>query len=171
MTCLSSIRLKSLIILVLTLVASWTAGAGPADRRHAVRPQGSVDMSLTQPDVQVTLETIKIPNDFVYKDALLWGGDTGFLPASVVSAIRVRQGARKLFVPMSAYSDLGDVHSAALLPDPSGFILNLYGGETATTYKAQLRFANGYLLSRVVSSGEFPQNAREETRYSFPKDD
>jgi hypothetical protein len=129
-----------------------------------------VELSLTHPEVQVTLETIKIPNDFVYKDALFWGGDTGILPGSVVSAIRVRQNSRKLFVPMSAYSDLGDVHSAALLPSPRGFILNLYGGETATEYKAQLRFASGYLLSRVVSSSGFPQNAREETRYSFPKD-
>lgn len=164
------LRLKVLGIVMVPFLMLTTANTQPMGHLQIVSREGSTYLSLSHPNVQVTVRTAKVPNDFFYKHALFWGAETGFLPPNLVSAIRVREGSQELFVPLSAYSDLGDIHRASLRPSPHGFILSLYGGEVATGYVAALRFANGYLLSRVVSSNEFPQSDREETRYSFPRD-
>jgi len=169
MTYSVQLRLKVLGILTVPFLMLASASTQPIGHLHKVIADGSTHLSLGHPNVQVTLQTAKVPNDFFYKNALFWGAETGFLPPNLVRALRVREDSQELFVPLSAYSDLGDIHRASLRPSPHGFILSLYGGETATGYVAALRFANGYLVSRAVSSDEFPQSAREETRYSFPK--
>ncbi|MEA3197013.1 MAG: hypothetical protein QOF32_1065, partial [Gammaproteobacteria bacterium] len=73
-----------------------------------------------------------------------------------------------IFVPLSAYSDLGDVKSASLDPTTHGFTLNLHGGNTATSYDATLIFDQERLMSRTVTLREFPER-RERDSYSFPK--
>lgn len=153
--------------LVLTAVCASAAGT-----TQATKPDGRTDLVLTRPgmkSVRVALWLTKIGNTFPYKDALLWGGDVDVLPQQVVSAVEVSDGDQMIFVPLSAYGDLGDVKLASLDPTARGFTLNLHGGATATSYDAKLSFEGGFLVSRSVAAREFPQQVREQTNYSFLK--
>jgi hypothetical protein len=153
--------------LVLTAVCTNAAGT-----TQTIKPDGRTDLALTRPGmnpVRVALWLTKIETSFPYKGALLWGGDVGVLPQEVVSSIEVYDGDQMIFVPLSAYGDLGDVKLASVDSTARGFTLNLHGGATATSYDAKLSFEGGYLTSRSVASREFPQQVREQTSYSFLK--
>lgn len=160
----------SRIVFLLACLALPVLGAQAAEPLQAVNPDGPTKLILKGPAASVTLWIKKLSSAFPYKNALLWGGDVGELPEDVVSAVQV-QAARvgEIFVPLSAYADLGDVKFASLEPTAYGFILRLHGGETATSYDAELVFRNAFLVSRAVTLRENPQESREETTYSFPK--
>jgi hypothetical protein len=153
--------------LVLTAVCASAAGT-----TQTIKPDGRTDLALTRPGmkpVRVALWLEKVETSFPYKDALLWGGDVGVLPLEVVGSIEVYDGDQMIFVPLSAYGDLGDVKLASVDPTARGFALNLHGGATASSYDAKLSFEGGYLVSRSVASREFPQQVREQTSYLFLK--
>ena len=157
------------LFLSLVLAAVCVNAAGTP---QAIKPDGRTDLTLIRPgtkSIRVAVWLTKIGNTFPYKNPLLWGGDVGELPQQVVSSIEVYEGDEMIFVPLSAYGDLGDLKLASLDPTARGFTLNLHGGETATSYDAKLSFEGGYLVSRAVALREFPQQAREQTHYSFPK--
>jgi hypothetical protein len=118
---------------------------------------------------RVEISQAKIESSFPYKDELLWGGDVGGPPETVLTLLQVSQNKKPVFVRLSAYSDLGDVKFASLEPTKEGFALHLHGGNTATSYDATFSFSNGYLSTRTVRAREFPDEAWEKTRYSFPK--
>ncbi len=99
----------------------------------------------------------------------MWGGDVGEPPETVLTLIQVSQNKKPVFVRLSAYGDLGDVKFASLEPTKEGFALHLHGGNTATSYDATFSFSHGYLNTRTVRGREFPDEAWEKTRYSFPK--
>jgi hypothetical protein len=155
------------VCLVLTAACMNAAGT-----TQVIKPNGRTDLTLTRrgmKSVRVALCLTKIENTFPYKNSLLWGGDVGELPQQVVISIEVYDGDQIIFVPLSAYGDLGDVKLASLDPTARGVALNLHGGAAATSYDAKLSFEGGYLVSRTVALREFPQQRREETNYSFPK--
>lgn len=159
--------LRMLLIMCLALPA---LGARAAEPLQAVNPDGATKLGLKHPAASIILWTKKLGSTFPYKNALLWGGDVGELPEDVVSSIQVQAASvGEIFVPLSAYADLGDVKFASLNPIANGFILGLHGGETATSYDAKLVFKNGFLVSRIITLRENPQESREETTYSFPK--
>ena len=152
---------------VLTAVCAAAAGAG-----QVIKPDGRTELTLTRPSmksVRVALSLVRVDSTFPYKGALLWGGDVDVLPQQVVGSIEVDEGDQKIFVPLSAYGDFGDLKFASLDPSARGFTLNLHGGATATSYDAKLSFEGGFLVSRTVALREFPRQAREQTSYSFPK--
>lgn len=151
---------------VIALLANIGYGA---EKVHHLNPAGSTELSLSKPKVRVTLWVTKLTNTFPYKNALFWGGDVGVLPKNFLSEIQVRSHSQTIFVPFSAYSDLGAVHRAFLRRTADGFALYLYGGETGTAYSAELIFAGGFMQSRTVFLNEFPQETREVTKYSFPE--
>lgn len=162
----SALLLASLACTVLVAVA-----ARAAEAVSEAKPEGSTELRLTLSgrSVQVVLWLTHIGTGYPYKDALLWGGDVGELPQRIVSSIEIHDGAEMVFVPLSAYGDLGDVKSASLEPTSHGFVLNLHGGNTAASYDARLTFEADYLVARTVTLREFPKQRREDTRYSFPK--
>jgi len=104
-----------------------------------------------------------------YKGALLWGGDIDVIPTYVLSSVAVHERDESIFVPMSAYGDLGDVKFGSVEATKGGFVIKLHGGGTATGYDATLTFHRGYLVSRAVRSREFPNERNEVTTYAFPK--
>jgi hypothetical protein len=168
MTLLRPLRALTLFA-CLVLPAVCTSAAGIT---QAIKPDGRTDLALTRSgmkSVRVALWTAKIGNTFPYKDALLWGGDVDELPQQVVSSIEVHDGDQMIFVPLSAYGDLGDLKLGSLDPTVGGFTLSLHGGNTATSYDVKLSFAEGYLVTRIVTLREFPQQRFEKTSYSFPK--
>jgi len=138
---------------------------------HPVKMEGVTELALKRRDgsaIIVSLVQAKIGDSYPYKDALLWGGDVGQLPKTILTAISVQDRREKITVPLSAYSDLGDVKSASVQGLAQGFTVSVHGGDTAGAYDALLRFSHGRISERIVSSREFPDQAVERTHYSFP---
>jgi hypothetical protein len=151
-----------------------TAGAYSAQTLQKINQSGCTKLELSvknEKPVNAEICSAQVTEAYPYKGAFLWGGDVGELPGSVVISIHVFADDKNILVPLSAYSDLGDVHYASLEASDKGFSLNLHGGETATGYDAKLEFENGHLVSRDIESREFPQQVKETTKYLFLKSD
>jgi hypothetical protein len=146
--------------------------AGATETLTAIRSEGSTELTCKAPSgsiLRVEISQAKLDLSFPYKDALLWGGDVGELPQTILTSIQISQNKKEVFVTLSAYSDLGDVKFASLEPTKEGFALHLHGGNTAASYDATFSFSHGYLRTRTVRLREFPEERWEKTRYSFPK--
>jgi len=160
---------------ILAVVACFgliVTGAAGSDELHAVTAEGHTELTLVRPSgsaVRVVLSQTKLGDSYPYKDALLWGGDVGELPRTVLISIQVKDGDEIIFVPLSAYGDLGDVKWVSLDRTAKGYVLHLHGGDTAASYDAALTFDRGYLVSRTVALREFREQRWEKTSYSFPK--
>ncbi len=121
---------------------------------------------ITHGDITVALTTAPTaasPN----KEGFRWGGEEKEAPRVLISAIHITIRGKAVFLPLSAYSDLGDPHKATVHATRTGFVLTITGGDAAGSYKAVLVFKNGELVRRHVSSGEFPDEAWEETVYKY----
>lgn len=142
------------------------------DVLHTVNPGGSSELSCKDVNgarINLTVTQLQLDSSYPYRAALLWGGDIGSLPMSIVSAIRIQTDKRTIFVPLSAYGDLGDVKSVSCNPIPRGFRMSLHGGNTAASYDATLYFERGFLVRRDVRLRELPDERWEKTTYAFPK--
>ena len=95
-----------------------------------------------------------------------WGSDSGH-PKSAILELRVHVAGQPWFVPMSAFVDLGAPRLLEVEPSEQGFTVSIRGGDAGGSYEARLRFADGFLVERVVRHGAFPEVAWERTRYSF----
>ena len=76
-------------------------------------------------------------------------------------------GNKKVFVPLSAYSDLANPSNLVLKTNQNSFNLIIYGGDAGCSYKAELLFENSYIKARKVSHEEFPDEVWEKTEYHF----
>jgi hypothetical protein len=103
---------------------------------------------------------------FPYKEAIRWGHELK-KPKTIITSIDVLLGSKKLFVPLSAYSDLSNPKKVSLEISKYGFHILIAGGSASTFYNAELIFKNGFIHRRIVRHGEFPEVAWEETVYSF----
>ena len=152
-------RILRWALALLACLGLITATAIAAEAVHVIKPEGRTDVIFTRLGgnvVRVTLWQTKVGSAYPYKDALLWGGDVGELPKIVLSSIQIQDGNETVFMPLSAYGDLGDVRSASLdSTTQQGFTLNLHGGDTAASYDAALNFERGYLVRRTVVLREF----------------
>jgi hypothetical protein len=83
----------------------------------------------------------------------------------------VSSAGEKLYVPMSAFIDLGNPKSVRI--DMSGsvgsssFMVTILGGDAGSAYEAKLAFSTGWLRERVVRHLEFPEAAWERTEFHF----
>jgi len=117
--------------------------------------------------VTVKLQKAKLTPQYPYKHASMWGGDLSVMPKTVITSIDVLIGKGKTYVPLSAYSDLGDPGQVLLEKTQRGFKLHITGGDAASSYKAELQFGSEDIQRRRVCHGEFPTEVWEETMYSF----
>lgn len=167
----AGLRLRCVVGVLLCLgVASAQGGA--VEVLQTVALEGNTELRLDRlagRSLTVVITQARIAGSYPYKDALLWGGDVGELPKTVITAIRIDYGGEAVFVPVSAFGDLGDVQRASLTPERRGFALRLHGGNTAASYDATLRFDYSYITSRTVRLREFPDQSWEKTTFSFPK--
>jgi hypothetical protein len=121
--------------------------------------------------VRVVIQKITIASDYPFKSGFNWGGGDTELPKTLVSSVQVWIGNEKIFVPLSAYSDLGNPRTASLKKTRKGFEIKIGGGDAAGAYSASLLIENSSIRRRKVVSGEFPDQVWEETIYSFiPRD-
>jgi hypothetical protein len=168
---LASLTLRWIVVLLLCS-GVVTVQAGAVVVSQPIAPEGNTELKLDHVvgrSLSVVISQSKIADSYPYKDALLWGGDVGELPRTVMTGIRIDYGGEAVFVPASAFCDLGDVRQASLVPATRGFVLHLHGGDTAASYDATLRFDHGSITSRTVRLREFPDQRWEKTTFSFPR--
>ena len=117
-------------------------------------------------DIKVSVKTRKT-DDSPYKEGFRWGGEGSSAAPTMITLVVVQRGAERLFVPLSAYSDLGDPRKIFLKSRTVGFELDIFGGDAGVAYNATLIFENGWLIRRRVAHGEFPDEAWEEPQYAY----
>jgi hypothetical protein len=143
-----------------------------AETLTAIKAEGTTELSATSQNgniLLVEISQVRLDHSYPYKDALVWGGDVDELPQTVLTSIQISQNKKMVFVPLSAYSDLGDVKFGSIEQTKGGFAVHLHGGNTATGYDATLSISHGYLQTRTVRNREFPDERWDKTRYSFTK--
>lgn len=145
-------------------------GDAHAQTPTTVGSEGDTQLKITLSNgasAEVVLRQEKVNDSYPYRHGMLWGGDDMELPKTVLTSIEVNVGKKPVFIPLSAFSDLGEVKGASLEITPKGFNLRLHGGNTAASYDAILTFKRGYLLLKKVMLREFPTQRWEKTDYSF----
>lgn len=156
------------IMIIATLVSLILLGITPVGGAGFV--DGVVNLSDRLSDgtsIKVKVQKINRPSGYPYKDALMWGSDLPSLPPTVITKMEVQIGKDKTFIPLSAYSDLGDPGHVLLEKADRGFKLVITGGDAAGSYKAVLVFDRENIKRRKVMHGEFPDEVWQETVYSF----
>jgi len=149
----------------------FTSSVSAGDVLHSVNPTGRTEFSFKDASgapIAVSLTLLQLDNSYPYRDALLWGGDVGQLPRSVVTGMQIQKNNKTIFIPLSAYSDLGDVKFVSFGAMPHGFRVSLHGGNTATSYDATLFFDGLALIRREVRLRELPEESWERTLYESP---
>jgi hypothetical protein len=162
----------SFVAAMLLLTGSLTVVTA-AETLSPVKTKGDTEITYKTPSgntIRIAISQTKLDApSFPYKGALLWGGDVGEPPQTVVRSIQIIQNRKAILVPLSAYSDLGDVKFASIEPAKEGFTLRVHGGNTATSYDVTFAFSQGYLRTRTVRNREFPDERWEKTQFSFPR--
>lgn len=122
--------------------------------------------------VEVTAIKTELSSNYIYKNAIMWGGgklsaDEIKIPKTVITTIEVQVNKKKLYIPLSAYSDLGAPRQISLKTTKKGFNIIIRGGDASTAYEAWLLFEGTYIKRRKVRHLEFPGIVWQETVYSF----
>ena len=122
--------------------------------------------------ISVNATKSTFPESFECKAASSWRwGAENKCPGSYISSMVVNIDNNPVFIPLSAFADLGNPREVRIETyTEKRFAIILIGGDAATSYTARLYFSNGLLIERMVSHGEFPDDAWEKTRYKFNYD-
>lgn len=159
-----------LLFAIIMLMLYTTAYAQP----NGMFTSEGKELSLVTDDgkrFKIKLQVVKPPKSFVYTEGLRWGSDEQSNLKYIIKNIKAWWGSEEVFVPLSAYIDLSNPHDAILRKAGNEVHFIVKGGDAGTSYEALLIFAKGVrksvIRSRKVVHGEFPDEAWEETRYSF----
>lgn len=164
-------RLLAFLVLMLAGLSPTCAGEkAPAirsgDSAKFIDGVASITKHVSGGDLKITVQTSKTAGS-PFKEGFRWGGEDAIAPLTLITSIIVQSGADKIFVPLSAYSDLGDPRRISLKTIGTGVELTITGGDAGVAYSAVLVFKEGWLTHRRVAHGEFPDEAWEETKYVY----
>jgi hypothetical protein len=95
-----------------------------------------------------------------------WGAEAE-CPNLSIGGMQVHIASSSIFVPRSAFADLGSPIDITIVNRRKGFDVIIRGGDAATSYIATLQFSNRLIEKRRVESGEFGKLAWENTIFSF----
>lgn len=87
------------------------------------------------------------------------------IPCSLTERIRLLLDGNEVFIPRSAYSDLGDVSIAEFTMSGGKMMLTIKGGDASESYIAVLLFDKSGLLERRFYSGEDTEHPLEVSHY------
>lgn len=113
-----------------------------------------------------TLTVIPAAN-LPFQSGYRWGGEDIEPPKTLTVKLSVKLDKLEIFIPLSAYSDLGNPSNINIKRSGSVIFVEIIGGDTSASYSAKLEFRGRHLIRRKVTSSEFPSDAFEETKYKF----
>ena len=101
-----------------------------------------------------------------------WGGnwDRSGLP-TVLTKIEILHGKKKVFVPASAWSGVGEVRAISMTITKAGCELKFQGGDAHSSYRGTLVVKGELVQSRTIRHSEFPNEYFETTQYHYVTDD
>src|ERR1035437_5082531 len=147
---------RCILLLISAIVAFYSVSC--------LATEADVSEHITKVDIgngttAVTVITAEMQTSYIYKKAFTWGGDIDSPPKSIIANIIVSENKQNVFVPLSAYADLGDPRHIELKSSDGGYQLRIVGGDAAGSYTAILTFNSHGITHRKVISGEFPEDA------------
>ena len=125
------------------------------------------ELRASASDWQTVIGVMSGDTECATKKSWRWGSE-GKCPLSYVGYMEVSRGEVSVFVPMSAFSDLGTPRSVSIRKRgraSAEIVVN--GGDAALSYQATFVIRAERLVERRVRSGEFPASAWERTTYSY----
>ena len=133
-------------------------------------PKSESALSAKHADISVSVKVIASADGVCLHDAssYVWGSE-GTCPKNRISGIEVTRAGKALFVPISAFADLGNPSKVTLKKPTNSkyFTVLVSGGDAGTSYQAKLTFGALYLKQRRVESSSFPEDAFEVTNFKF----
>jgi hypothetical protein len=87
------------------------------------------------------------------------------IPCSLTEQVRVLIDGSEVFIPRSAYADLGDITTAEFAMNDNRVTLTIRGGDASESYVAKLLFGKDGLTERRLYSGEDEQHPLQVTHY------
>lgn len=87
------------------------------------------------------------------------------VPCSLTEQVRVLIDGSEVFIPRSAYADLGDITTAEFALSDKQVTLTIKGGDASESYIAKLLFGKDGLSERRLYSGEDDQHPLQVTHY------
>lgn len=110
-----------------------------------------------------------LKKNFIIKFEEAWGAGVGSVNLLYIKSVDVSVSNKKHFLRLSSYADLFNPAKLSFeIKNKKEFRLTIQGGEASSSYEAVLDFdKEGYLITRKVVHGEFPDEVYEETKYSY----
>ena len=101
-----------------------------------------------------------------------WGGswDRGG-PQTILTKIEILNGKKKVFIPASAWSGIGEVRAVSMSLTKAGCELKFQGGDAHSSYRGNLIVKGNLVQSRTIRHSEFPNEYFETTQYHYVPDD
>ena len=117
--------------------------------------------------LEVRVTVAPLPADSLVRSTV-WGAYESLPAETQVRQLEIRLADTTVWVPRSAYADLGNPRWVKLQPYAKGLCFTLNGGDGITGYDAYFFIEHGALRRRRVEMGEFPKESWEETTYAWP---
>lgn len=160
---LIGLAIRALLVLLVVLVLTPVAASAEIKAGVTVLSARSGNGS----EIEIRIKVAKPPSIFPFQNKYLWGGGEGEPPALLIESVDVAVAGEQVFVPLSAFTDLGSPKRISLKVSGSEFEVTIIGGDAGGAYDAVLTFDGSWLVRRRVASREFSDEAWEESRYSF----
>jgi len=159
-------KLKALTVFSLLFLMVWPYAVSASNGASTTDKELFAEVGRVSVRVSVTLLPASQPCEAAA--SWRWGAENT-CPRSVVGAVEVKVSGGSIFVPLSAFGDLGNPRSARIesRKGKGRFAVVLAGGDAATSYTATLEFRDNLLSERLVRHGEFPDQSWENTLYKF----
>jgi hypothetical protein len=136
-----------------------------------IAPNGETSISsiARKTTATVSFTTVAVPVSSAGGQTPSYPQCTGSrVPCSLTERIRITVDGSDVFVPRSAWADLGDISYADLISSHGSFVIVIRGGDASESYVVRLSFNRRGVLVRRIFSGEDPRHLLEITRYFQP---
>jgi hypothetical protein len=87
------------------------------------------------------------------------------IPCSLTTKLEIFVRDAEVFIPRSAFADLGDVNTAALSIHGNVMVLTVQGGDSSEAYIAKLEFRNERVFKRSLYAAEDPSHPVEVSQF------
>lgn len=157
-------KIRKIVVALLLLGTSLAADAA------MINLQTTDSATLADGAIKIIVKLEKLPMLSTCLNASSWRwGSEQSCPNRLIASLEVEFQKQPVFIPYSAFADLGNPSSISIERRAKGktYFIKIKGGESATSYSAVLKFKAGLLIEKIVRHGEFPDNAWEKTSYKF----
>jgi hypothetical protein len=160
---MKTLKISIFIIFLLVILPceAYLQGSGQPSDKELLEEFGQVK-------VRVLVTSVQEPQPCKAASSWRWGAENT-CPKTFISALEIKMEDKPIFIPISAFADLGNPRTVRIEPcnEKHCFVVTIVGGDAATSYSARLEFKNNLLNKRLVRHGEFPKESWEETIYKF----